>query len=342
MISWPQRLQQVPGRIYLLIAVVIFAAANSITRKVTDIGAQHLIEGRNPISFCNVLFVGNLIALGALLLVHGAELNPRRWRGLGLRTWLSLGLIAILSGALAPTLFFLALERTSVNTVILVGRIEPPLALALAVLLLGARVNCWVVAGSVASFVGVALTLVLQPPSTAMVPMGGLMIGRGDLMALGGAVAAATAAVASKASLRQVPLGLFNLVRTALGTVVFFIAVIVLYNPHHFQDAFSPFVWRWMLGYGLIIVAGGQLTWFQGLRTSQTAEVALANALNPLVGILAAWLILAEAPTRAQYIGGAVVLVGIALTLWGSLQPSVPKGPISPPEAASGMGFKGI
>lgn len=342
MVSLSHRLQQVPGRAYLLVAVIIFAAANSVTRKLTDIGAQHLIDGRNPISFCNVLFVGNLVALAALLLVHGSELRPRRWQGLGLQTWMGLGLIAILSGALAPALFFSALEQTAVNNVILVSRIEPPLVLALSVWVLGAQVNRWVVAGAAVSFVGVVLTIVLPQPMADPMAMGGLMIGRGELLAVTAAVATAVAAVVSKASLERVPLGLFNLVRTGIGTVVFFVAVIVLFEPDHFQDAFSPFVWQWMVGYGLIIVVGGQLAWFQGLRTSRTAEVALANSFSPLAGILAAFLILGEAPTLAQYIGGTVVLAGIALTQWGSIQQSRPKATLTQPEAETGLGFRGV
>jgi hypothetical protein len=62
-----RRLELIPGRAYLLTAVVIFAAANAVTRKLTDIGAQNLVDGRNPISLCNVLFVGNLVALMALV-----------------------------------------------------------------------------------------------------------------------------------------------------------------------------------------------------------------------------------------------------------------------------------
>ncbi|MEL7316658.1 MAG: EamA family transporter, partial [Cyanobacteria bacterium J06559_3] len=36
---------QLSGRAYLLIAIVIFGAANAVTRKLTDIGADNLIDG---------------------------------------------------------------------------------------------------------------------------------------------------------------------------------------------------------------------------------------------------------------------------------------------------------
>ncbi len=335
-------LSELPGRAYLLVAVVIFAAANAVTRRLTDLGAQNLVDGRNPISFCNVLFVGNLVALIALGVVYRRALLPSQWRSLKGPTWLSLLGIAILSGALAPALFFLALEQTSVNNVVLVSRIEPPLTLALSVLSLGARVNRWTVAGAIVSTVGVGLTVLLPHPTLAPMQMGGLVFGRGELMAIAAAVAAAIATIISKVSLEQVPLGLFSLVRTGIGTVVFFIAVMVLFEPSHFQDAFSPFVWQWMVGYGVVIVAGGQLAWFRGLKTSRTAEVALANSFSPIAGILAAFLILGEAPTMAQYIGGTVVLVGIGLNQWGSTRQIRPMPPLTLPEAENGMGFRGV
>lgn len=340
MASLSQRLTAIPGRAYLLVAVVIFATANALTRRLTDLGAQNLVDGRNPISFCNVLFVGNLVALVTLAVVYQHTLSPRQWRSLGCTTWVSLVAVAILSGAIAPALFFSALEQTYVNNVVLVGRIEPPLTLALSVLVLGARVNRWTVAGALMTFLGVALILLLPQPTSGM-QIGRFVLGRGELMAVGGAIAAAVGTIISKASLRQVPLGFFNLVRTALGTVIFFVTVIILFDPTHFQDAFSPFVWQWMLGYGVVIVAGGQLAWFQGLKISRTAEVALANSFNPIAGILATFLILGEAPTTPQYLGGAVVLVGIALNFWGSTRQDM--FPIlTPTEAETGMGFKGI
>jgi len=37
-------LSRIPGQVYLLLAVIIFAAANSVTRKLTEIGSQNFIE----------------------------------------------------------------------------------------------------------------------------------------------------------------------------------------------------------------------------------------------------------------------------------------------------------
>ncbi|HIK30223.1 MAG TPA: DMT family transporter [Oscillatoriales cyanobacterium M59_W2019_021] len=341
-----QFLQRIPGRTYLLLAILIFAASNSVVRKLTELGAQNPIDGRNPISFCNVLFVGNLCALIVLFLVYRQQCTLDNLRSIPRKTWVGLTVISLLSGALAPSLVFMALDLTSVNNVVLIGRIEPPLILALSILLLGDRVNFWVIAGAIVSFVGVALTVLLQEPNPEMMDMAGLTIGRGELMAAAGAIALAISTIISKVALKQIPLGLFSIVRTTIGTIVFFIVVLILYTPVHFIDVFSPFLWQWMLVYGAVIVVGGQLCWFTGLKTAGAADVSLASSFSPIAGIVAAYLILSEAPTTAQYIGGSVILIGILLNQIGVFrkqsQPA-PQPPVSPAkEMDIEVGFKGI
>jgi hypothetical protein len=74
MSSFPQRLtkliDRIPGHIYLWLAIPIFGSSSAVTRKITEIGAQHFVGGHNPISYCNVLFTGNLCALLVLVLLH--------------------------------------------------------------------------------------------------------------------------------------------------------------------------------------------------------------------------------------------------------------------------------
>ena len=334
-----------PGRTYLLLAILIFAAANSITRKLTEIGAQNLIDGRNPIAFCNVLFVGNLCALLALIVIYGRQWNFTTIKKLSTTDWLGLLGVAILSGALAPSLIFMALENTAVNNVVLVGRIEPPLALALSIIFLKEKVNSWVIAGAVVSFIGVILTIILQPPEPNMINMSGsLMIGKGEIMAAAGAISLAISTIISKVKLRQIPLGIFTIFRTFTGTLIFFVVAMKLYGLIHFVDVLSPFVWQWMLLYGAVIIVGGQLLWFQGLKKTTAADVSLASSFSPVAGILAAYLILGAVPTTAQYLGGSVIILGIILNQIG-IKNQVPKSINSEKiviEQDMEIGFKGM
>ncbi|MGF1537516.1 MAG: DMT family transporter [Elainellaceae cyanobacterium] len=333
------------GRLYLMLAIIIFGAANAITRRLTELGAENLIGDRNPISFCNVLFVGNLCALLLLIPLYQHQWRPHILRQITAKQWATMSLVAALGAAVVPMLIFSALEITAVNNVVLIGQIDTPLVLALSVLLLGDRVNAWVVAGAVVSFVGVILTVVLQPPDSDMVSMGmGLEIGRGELYTVIGAVFKAISNLISKVSLKEVPLGVFSIFRMAVGTVFFFVAALVMFEPGHFMDVTSEFLWRWMLIYSAVIVVGGQLFWFSGLKQSTASEISLATAFTPIAGVLAAYLILGEAPTLAQYIGGGVIVAGIVLNQIGvqRLNRTVPEQRPAAPEMAEAVGFKGV
>ncbi|MEM9005988.1 MAG: DMT family transporter [Cyanobacteria bacterium P01_F01_bin.86] len=335
----------ISGRAYLLIAIVIFGAANAVTRKLTELGAANLVNDRNPISFCNVLFVGNLCALALLAIIYYRQWQRPVLRQISGKQWLTLTVIAVLSSAVVPTLIFSALSITAVNNVVLLGQVDTPLVLALSVLLLGDRVNAWVIGGAVLSFIGVALTVLLQPAGSDMVSMGmGFQVGLGELLTLVAAVFKAISNLISKVSLKQIPLGIFNVYRMFVGTIVFFVATIILYEPSHFMDVTSPFLWQWMLLYAAIIVVGGQLAWFTGLKRSSASEVSLATAFNPIAGVLAAFLLLGEVPTTAQYIGGAVILGGIALNQIGvqRLNTTAPEQRPMPKEMSEKVAFKGI
>ena len=336
---------QLSGRVYLMIAILIFGAANAVTRKLTDLGAENLIDGRNPISFCNVLFVGNLCALILLAIIYQGQWRMPVLRQINRKQWLTLTVVAILSSAVVPTLIFTALSITAVNNVILLGQLDTPLVLALSVWFLGDRINAWVVAGAVLAIVGVALTVLLQPSSSDMMSMGmGLEIGRGEFFTLLAAVLKAVTNVISKVSLKQIPLGIFNVFRMLVGTIFFFVTVVVLFGAGHLMDTTSPFLWRWMLIYSAVIVVGGQLAWFTGLKQSTASEISLATAFNPLAGVLAAYLVLSEVPTTAQYIGGAVILIGIAFNQVGvqRLNATMPQQQPSPKEMSDSVAFKGV
>ena len=340
-------LSRISGRAYLIVAILIFATAASAIRKLTEIGAQHLVDGRNPISFCNILCVGNFCALLILIPLYYRDWNSQNLRILTKSDWISLGSVALLEGALAPALSFLALSMTLVNNVILIGRIEPPLVLALSAILFRERINRWVVGGAIFSFLGVILTILLQPASSESIEMiNRLQIGKGELYAALGAMALAASILTSKAKLKTIPLGIFSIFRTAVGTAIFFILATYLFGIEHFMDALNPLVWKWMLFYGIVIVVGGQLCWFMGLKQSSASEVSLASSFSPIAGILAAYLILGEVPNFAQYAGGSIIIVGIILNQIGTMKQRdrqmTPPEPTNPIQMDAKAGFKGI
>jgi drug/metabolite transporter (DMT)-like permease len=343
-----QSIDRLPGYILLWLAVPIFGSASAVTRKITEIGAEHFMGGHNPISYCNVLFVGNLCALLVLVPLNRHQLSRDALSQISGREWLGLFVVATLAAALGPGFIFQSLSLTSVTTVLLLGRLEPPLTLALSIWLLHERVNRWEVIGSLVAFVGVVLTVILHPDTAKMMPVAGLHIGLGESLATLAAVFLSIATIVSKKWLSQIPLGIYNTGRTGLGTIVFLCLALWMYGPHHFMGVLSPFLWEWMLLYGTVIVVVGQSLWNTGLRHSSIATVSAIGSFTPVVGILAAYLILGEVPTLAQYIGGSVILIGLVIGQAGIkmrtdlLESKRVNSLDRKQDAEARMGFKGI
>lgn len=338
-------LSQVPGQMYLGLAVLIISSSNSVTRQVVEIGQHHTIEGRNPISLCNVLFVGNLCALGIMAFIFHKDWSINTLKAITRKDWISLTITGILSGAIAPALIFSALGQGNVTNVVIIGRIEPLLILVFSVGLLGLKIDRWTIISSLVSFAGVIVTVLLGN-SGQMIKMGGFQIGTGEVLVAIAALIGAISTVINKLQLQTIPLGIFSMYRNILGTIIFFFLAKFLYGSQHFVDAFSPLLWKWMLIYAAIIVVMGKLCWLAGLKKATSAELNLANLLNPILSILMAFLILREVPTQAQYIGGSLLLVGVVLGFIGNLYANKTKPKSDQPnpreEIDMFMGFRGV
>ena len=139
-------------------------------------------------------------------------------------------------------------------------------------------------------------------------------LGKGELLTIAASIFSAISILISKQKLADVPLGTYGIFRTGLGSIVFFVLAIFLYGSEHFGEAFSPFLWKWMLVYGAIIVVVGQSFWIKGSRESPISTSAIVSCFYPITAMLFAYWILAELPTMGQVIGGLVLLAGLLLS----------------------------
>ena len=96
---------RIPGPVLLWFAVLVFGVAGSVVRILVDLGAQHTIDGRNAISFCNLLFAGNACAVVVLVAVHRKQWTRENLRKLSWSDWCVLLVLAILANCIAPGCF---------------------------------------------------------------------------------------------------------------------------------------------------------------------------------------------------------------------------------------------
>lgn len=264
-------------------------------------------EGGEAISFCNVLFIGNLCAgIGALFLF-----NPRKTIAtlarLPRKQWLPLAANVLLAVAI-PALLFTALQTTTVTSLILLGRVESIVFAVLTIAFFQGTVTRFQWLGN-AVIVGGALTLVL------IQGMGNLTTG--DKLVIIAAILQGLAACMSKRFLDHCPVGVFVFVRNYGSAIVFFWIAVSLFGFDHFADAFAPELWVLMAVYALALVVGGQVAWYHALRSLKPIVVANWSVLMPILAILFAFLLLDERPTTAQLVGGGVVIVGMLISRLG-------------------------
>jgi len=343
--NFQQLLKQIPSPLYLALAVVIFSAANSVTRRIIELGQTHTIDGRNPISLCNVLFVGNLCALGLMILIFYPDWQINKLQKISRKHWYSLTITAILSGAITPALIFLALGKTNVTNVVLIGRLEPICTLIIGVFVLKITVSWLNIVATEISFLGVAVTAFWGVSETSRMIMP-FHFGLGESLVAIAAFLSSVTVILSKQQLQSIPVGIFTIYRNLLGTFVFFWIAVILYGFQHFVDIFTPILWQWMLIYASIIVVLGQLAWFAGLKNASFFQLNLASLVTPILAIIIAYLILKETPNSAQYLGGIFIFLGATLSFIANVQVAK-KDPslniLMPCQAIeTNMGFRGV
>ncbi|MCH9630479.1 MAG: hypothetical protein S4CHLAM37_04790 [Chlamydiia bacterium] len=320
--------------ILLWISILMFSAANSIIAKLGILGAHHLQNGRNPISFCNVLFTANLIAGIVLFLIHRKSWNKQTLSTIPVKSWWLMLFLAIISGVISPSLFFIGLMLTKVINVVLISTLDVPLTLLFAWLILREKPSIGTVVAALITICGIVITFFLHAEDIMSMEMRMTMANLGD-GSLGhffasipkiGEICIAVATFFTIFSvefgrkvLKEVPTGIFSVFRMIAGAVIFFLVVLSVFGWVHFADVFSPYLWGWMVAYGGGIIALGLFLWYKAMQNTNASELSTANSVQPVTGIFFAYLILSEIPDKGQIIGGAVIIVGIAIGLAATL-----------------------
>lgn len=266
-----------------------------------------------PLSFCNVLFVGNLCA--ALVVLSWFKPGPI-WSDLKrLPKRVRWGLV--LDGGLAAlnsALIYTGLEYTSSTNAILLGRLAPVLYALAGAVVFGRLISRreWLGFGFI-----IAGTLVVALIGANW------MVNKGDALILLSAVVFAISSVLGKAVLDQdVSLRALVFVRNASSSLIFFVIANVVFGPHHFADAFSGQLWIVMAIYALLIIVVAQFLWFDASSKLDSISVGRWATPAPAIGVLAAVLLNRQWPASNQLLGLLVIMVGVVITAFGKTRPA--------------------
>ncbi len=302
----------------LLLYVVLKGLNGTVLKGLQGYGAAHPINGENPISFCNVFFVAQLMVGMAALLPGRQRLRDAigQLSRSDRRLLLIDGSLGLLIG---PIAFYFALESLSVISQTLLFSLVLPLSALLARQLLGEPLpqGFWI------SLTLIALGLLL--PQLVMGPAGdraGMDDPRGVAWALLAVAAFAGAGVSGKAIAgKGWPPSLTVGVSTTISSLIFGVLALILFGPDHFHLLSLWWVVGVILIYGLTLSLGSELALRWSYRHWSVADVSLWGALTILVAVLSAALLLGEPIGWATAAGLALLLLGTSWSRWPRRQP---------------------
>ncbi len=299
-------------KLLLVLSRLLAAARPAILAFLMTQGTRLSGGNKIPISFCNVLFVGNLCSAIAVCLffdfktiIH--DLKQSEWKilaGLFINGCLA---------ALLSALIFIGLQYTSVTNAVLLGRFGPVLYAIVGSLILGNRITKFETMGFSLIVVGIAAITLKQ---------NNYQLNQGDLLILlSTLVYTCTALIGRTVLAKKCSLSVVVFTRNFVSAIVFFIIAIALFGFSHFADIFSGSLWIVMSVYGLIVVVLAQLLWYSALKRLDSKTVGALGALSPIFGISYAYLLNGESPSTVQLSALVVIIIGLLISNIGKNKP---------------------
>ena len=265
-----------------------------------------------PISFCNVLFVGNFCAAIAVALWFNFKNIIDDFKSLEAKVILGLFINGCLA-ALLSSLIFMGLNYTSVTNAVLLSRFGPVLFALLGAFLLGKKITKL-------EFFGFTLILVGIGAITLRESM--YQLNRGDVLILASAVVYAITALIGKLMLSEkCSLAVVVFTRNFISAIVFFIIATMLFGFNHFGDVFSGQLWIVMSIYALIIIVIAQLLWYASLGKLDSRTVGALASLSPVFGVVYAYFLNGERPSIVQINAFIIIMIGLFISSLGKAKP---------------------
>ncbi|MGB0561598.1 MAG: DMT family transporter [Spirulinaceae cyanobacterium] len=305
-------LQSVAGTVnpkFLLVFSRALAALRPALIAFLVINATRLSGGMDtPISFCNVLFVGNLCAALAVLAWFGAGNIWQDVRSLDRNTLLGLTINGCLAAALS-SLIFSGLTYTTVTNAVLLGRFGPVLYAVIGAVIFKRQIQKWEWFGFGFILAGI-LTIVLISNQ--------FQVNRGDLLILGSSLCYCATSIIGKLMLRKnhnLRIVVFS--RNFVSSVIFFAIASILFGPEHFSEAFAGQLWGIMIVYAILIIVMAQFMWYSALDRLDSKTVGKWTVLSPVFGVTYAFLLNGERPSLIQVIAFMIIMIGVLMTTLG-------------------------
>lgn len=289
-----------------------------------QLGSTRLVNGHNPINFCNGLLFGNAFSLMALLLARCCQRqrDQRRrdrndswnWR-LAARSLLPIGINALLEVALV--IAFSRINAIQVTLTVactaialmtwdcLDQRKAPKIVPTTGAVLVA--LSAWIALGPAKD---IAAGIELSSMGANLIP--NTTAGNGLLLALILGLSMLYFKLSEPVT-RDAGVFSYAIWQTAVQTIIFLIWATTTFGLAHLYDLQSALLWQAMLVYGGVISTAYTLVEAAALAKAGGTLVALCEGFLPFASGLLAWLLLREQLTLNLVVSCLIAAVGIGL-----------------------------
>lgn len=278
------------GRTQFSVLIVITTALMGSSFAIGKIGLAFL----SPFLLVGLRF---LIAGVVMALIVYKHPLPKTWAD-----WFHIAVIGLFQTAGVMGFIFLSLETISAAESSILTFVNPLLVVVLATMFLGARYRLRQWIGVALGFLGVVVTL-----------GGDVAIHLGTIYGFSGALSWAVATLLIKRWSGLLDVWVLTAYQMLAGGVLLFIAAFFLESPHFTVNVESVSIVLWLALMASVVQFG---IWFFLLQRSDPGKVSAFLFLAPFFGILFGWLLLGEPISWAVVMGGAFIVMGIALVNW--------------------------
>jgi drug/metabolite transporter (DMT)-like permease len=252
-------------------------------------------------------FSPGALSLGRLLvgtLALGAVLLPRGWRSPTRAEWLRLAGIGLLWFGLYNVALNAGERRVDAGTAAMLIQLSPVLVAVLAAVFLGERATLALGLGLLVAFAGVVLIATSTSQDTARDWLG-------VALCLVSAAAYAVSLVLQKPLVARLPAIQVTWTACAVGTLACLPFAGQLVSE---TGSASVSDIGWVVYLGVFPTAIAFTTYAFALAHMSAGNLSVTTYLVPPITVLMSWVVLSEAPPVMAYVGGALCLLGVAIT----------------------------
>jgi len=262
------------------------------------------------LSSTTIVFMEHILIV--IIVLVGLRPYLKEFKKLNWRGWLAIAFIGFGGSALATVLFTQSFHYVNPSVAILLQKIQPLVAILLAVIFLHERLNkkFWIWA-----LLALAGAYIVSFPEIS--PQGLSFAGgtTGVLLALGAAGLWGGATVFGRYLLRDISWQAITALRF-ISALIFLLVIQVYYGRLAEVGAASG--QDWIFVFIVAIVAGfvSLLIYYRGLKYTSASIATLAELTFPMAAVVINWIFLDASLTFMQIIGSVVLLLAITKLSW--------------------------